>query len=183
MSRYGKTPIPLPKGVELKVVERVAKVKGPKGELTLPIKPGIQVQIEEAQALITTDEKVDLPKAMHGLFRSLIHNMVVGVSKGFEKRLSLVGVGYRAIVQGNQLNLEVGFSTPKKINIPSAVQVTVMDKNTLIIIQGIDKQMVGQFAAIVRSKRKPEPYKGKGIRYLNELVRKKAGKTAKSKTA
>lgn len=182
MSRYGKAPIALPKGVELKVVERVAKVKGPKGELSLPLDAGIDVKIEDGKILVHVDEKAELPKPVHGLFRSQINNMIVGVSKGFEKRLSLVGVGYRAAVQGGLLDLQLGFSHPTKIAIPKAVQVSV-DKSVTIIIQGIDKQAVGQFAAVVRSKRPPEPYKGKGIRYENEYVRKKAGKAAKGKTA
>ncbi len=182
MSRYGKTPVALPKGIELKIAEGIAKVKGPKGELNLPIKQGIQVKIEEEQVLILSDEKIDLPKAMHGLFRSLIQNMIIGVSQGFEKRLSLVGVGYRAAVQGKQLDLQLGFSHPTKLEIPQNLQVSV-EKNTLIIIQGIDKQAVGQFAATVRAMRSPEPYKGKGIRYFNERVRKKAGKAAKGKAA
>jgi large subunit ribosomal protein L6 len=182
MSRYGKIPIPLPKGVELQVAEHVAKVKGPKGELNLPVKEGIRVQIEGEQVVILTDENARLPKAMHGLYRSLIHNMIVGVSKGFEKKLSLVGVGYRASVQGKQLDLQLGFSHPTKIEIPKELQVSV-DKSTTIVIQGIDKQVVGQFAAVVRSIRKPEPYKGKGVRYATERVRKKAGKAAKGKTA
>lgn len=180
MSRYGKTPISLPKGVELQVADHIAKVKGPKGELALSLKQGVQIQEKDEQVVISMEEKAGLSKAMHGLYRSLIQNMIFGVSKGFEKKLSLVGVGYRAAIQGNQLDLQLGFSHPTKIAIPKNIQVSV-EKSTTIIIQGIDKQAVGHFAAVVRSMRSPEPYKGKGIRYMNERVRKKAGK--KSKTA
>jgi large subunit ribosomal protein L6 len=117
---------------------------------------------------------------MHGLFRSLINNMIIGVSKGFEIRLSLIGVGYRAAVVGNQLDMQLGFSHPTKVEIPQGINITV-EKATKIIIDGIDKQKVGQFAATVRALRPPEPYKGKGVRYENEYVRKKAGKAAKGK--
>jgi large subunit ribosomal protein L6 len=182
MSRYGKTPIALPKGVEVKMAQGQVKVKGPKGELSLPVKQGISFKIEGDKVLVHSEEKAALPKAMHGLFRSLVQNMIIGVSKGFEKKLSLVGVGYRAAVQGSQLDLQLGFSHPTKVAIPKGVNVSV-DKSVTIIVQGIDKQMVGQFAATVRSLRSPEPYKGKGIRYEDEYVRKKAGKAAKGKAA
>lgn len=178
MSRYGKIPIPLVKGVEITLSGLNVKVKGPKGELVLPVKEGVKVVVEDSQILVDIECGSGLTSAMHGLYRSLINNMVVGVSAGFEKRLNMIGVGYRAAIQGNLLDLQVGFSHPTKLEVPSALNVTV-DKSTTIIIQGIDKQLVGQFAAIVRSKRPPEPYKGKGIRYENEYVRKKAGKASK----
>ena len=178
MSRYGKIPIPLVKGVEITLSGLNVKVKGPKGELVLPIKEGVKVVVEDSQILVDIECESGLTSAMHGLYRSLINNMVVGVSAGFEKRLNMIGVGYRAAIQGNLLDLQVGFSHPTKLEIPSSLNVTV-DKSTTIIIQGIDKQLVGQFAAIVRSKRPPEPYKGMGIRYENEYVRKKAGKASK----
>lgn len=178
MSRYGKIPIPLVKGVEITLSGLNVKVKGPKGELALPIKEGVKVVVEDSQILVDIESESGLSSAMHGLYRSLINNMVVGVSAGFEKRLNMIGVGYRAAMQGNLLDLQVGFSHPTKLEVPSSLNVTV-DKSTTIIIQGIDKQLVGQFAAIVRSKRPPEPYKGKGIRYENEYVRKKAGKASK----
>lgn len=181
MSRYGKTPIALPKEVELKVAQRQLAVKGPKGELNRLLKEGIQLNIEEEKVYVTLDEKLSLPKAMHGLYRSLIHNMIIGVSKGFEKRLSLVGVGYRASVTGEDLVLQLGYSHPTKAFIPKGLDVKV-EKSTTIIISGIDNQLVGQFAATVRAIRPPEPYKGKGVRYENEYVRKKAGKAAKGKT-
>jgi large subunit ribosomal protein L6 len=178
MSRYGKIPVPVPQGVEVTLSGLNVKVKGPKGELALDIKEGVQITQEESQIQVDIDSKSGLTSAMHGLYRSLINNMVIGVSAGFEKRLNMIGVGYRAAMQGNLLDLQVGYSHPTKIDVPSELNVTV-DKSTTIIIQGMDKQLVGQFAAIVRSKRPPEPYKGKGIRYENEYVRKKAGKASK----
>ena len=178
MSRYGKIPIPLPQGVDVSISGLSIKVKGPKGELLLGMKEGVKVAVEETQVLIDIDSSSGLTSAMHGLYRSLINNMVIGVNAGFEKKLNMIGVGYRAAVSGNLLDLQVGFSHPTKVEIPSSLKVTV-DKSTTIIIQGIDKQQVGQFAAIVRGMRPPEPYKGKGIRYENEYVRKKAGKSSK----
>lgn len=182
MSRLGKIPIPLPKGVEIKVVGRVVHVKGTKGTLTQDLPEGIIIKVEGDLVLIEKDDKVEMPKATHGLYRSLISNMIIGVSKGFEKKLSLVGVGYRATVQGQKLDLQLGFSHPTFVLIPKTVQVAI-DKSVSISITGIDKHAVGQFAAAVRAMRPPEPYKGKGIRYENEFVRKKAGKAAKGKTA
>lgn len=180
MSRYGKTPIPIPKGVEVNKSQNQIIVKGPKGELKLLVEKGIEIAVEEGKVLIDLTEGSKLSAAIHGLYRSLINNMIIGVSAGFEKRLSLVGVGYRAAVAGHHLDLQLGFSHPTKIEIPKSLSVTV-EKSTTIIINGIDKQVVGQFAASVRSVRPPEPYKGKGVRYENEYVRKKAGKAAKGK--
>jgi len=180
MSRYGNSPIPLPGGVEVKKAGNIVNVKGPKGQLEVEVKTGIEVAVEETQVLVSRDEKSLLPVAMHGLYRSLINNMVIGVDKGYEKRLSLIGVGYRAAVAGNLLDLQLGFSHPTKVEIPQGINVKV-EKATTIIIDGIDKQVVGQFAATVRALRPPEPYKGKGVRYENEYVRKKAGKAAKGK--
>lgn len=182
MSRLGKSPIILPKGVELKVEGATLHVKGPKGAVSYALAPGITVKTESGSAVIEKDEKVKMPKTTHGLYRALINNMIIGVSKGFEKRLSLVGVGYRAAVAGNVLDLQLGFSHPTKMQIPSNVQVTV-DKSVAILITGTDKHAVGQFAAAIRAMKPPEPYKGKGIRYENEYVRKKAGKAAKGKGA
>lgn len=182
MSRLGKSPIPLPKGIELKIVNGVINAKGPKGTVSYPLIEGISLKIENEKVIVEKDENISMPKTTHGLYRALVNNMVIGVSKGFEKRLSLVGVGYRAAVQGKVLDLQLGFSHPTQVPIPSNVQVAV-DKSVLIVITGIDKQAVGQFAAAVRAMRPPEPYKGKGIRYENEYVRKKAGKAAKAKTA
>ncbi|WP_420421942.1 50S ribosomal protein L6 [Simkania sp.] len=180
MSRLGKTPIPLPKGVEITVSKGEVQVKGPKGNQTVLIPHGIDVKVEEGNATVLYDEKSGLPKPRHGLYRSLINNAVIGVSDGFEKQLSLIGVGYRAAVKGDVLDLSLGFSHPCQLKIPSDVTVAV-EKSTLIKISGMDKQRVGQFAANVRSVRPPEPYKGKGVRYVDEYVRKKAGKAAKGK--
>lgn len=182
MSRLGKMPIPVPSGVEIKTVDKKIQVKGPKGTLSQLLVPGISVKVEDGKALVIRDEKVEMPKTAYGLFRATLNNMIQGTTKGFEIRLSMIGVGYRAALQGNKLDLQIGKSHPTQIPIPQGVQVTV-DKSVTIIISGIDKQAVGQFAAIVRDAKPPEPYKGKGIRYENEYVRKKAGKAAKAKTA
>lgn len=182
MSKLGKSPIPLPKGVEIKTDATTIHVKGPKGTLSYPATKGISIKIEDGIVTVEQDVKVEMPKTTHGIYRALLNNMIIGVSKGFEKRLSMIGVGYRAAIQGQKLDLQVGFSHPTQISIPKDVQVTV-DKSTMIIITGIDKHRVGQFAASVRAVKPPEPYKGKGIRYENEYVRKKAGKAAKAKTA
>ena len=182
MSRLAKMPIPLPKGVEIKVDAAQIHVKGPKGTLSYPLVKGISVKVEEGFAHIERDEKVDMPKPTEGLYRATLNNMVIGVSAGFVKELSMVGVGYRAALQGQLLDLQVGNSHPTKISIPSGVQITV-DKSVSIVISGTNKQLVGQVAATIRAVKPPEPYKGKGIRYKDEYVRKKAGKAAKSKTA
>ncbi|NGX57558.1 MAG: 50S ribosomal protein L6 [Chlamydiae bacterium] len=178
MSRKGKLPIPLPKGVEVKKDGIELSVKGPKGVLNLKVMPVIELEIGTDQIVVSIKNDKPSNRKWHGLYRSLIHNMVVGTTEGFEKRLTLIGVGYRANVQGNKVDLQVGFSHPTQLDIPEGIDVKTEKKNTLIIISGSDKQMVGQFAADIRSIRPPEPYKGKGIRYENEYVRKKAGKSA-----
>ncbi len=182
MSRLGSTPIELPKNVEIKVLDGQIHVKGPKGNLQFPAYAGILVKIQDGNVCVECDEALGVPDEMHGLYRATLNNMIIGVSKGFEKRLTLIGVGYRATVQGHMLDLQLGYSHPTKVPIPKTVQVEV-DKSTTIIVKGIDKQAVGEFAAIVRGKRRPEPYKGKGVRYEKEYVRKKAGKAAKGKGA
>jgi len=180
MSRLAKSPILLPKGIEVKAAKGSVEVKGPKGTMKREFPEGISVDVQEGQIMVNYDEKSGLNKPMHGLHWSLINNAVIGVSTGFEKQLSLIGVGYRAAVKGNVLDLQLGFSHPTQIDIPENIQVAI-EKSTLIKITGVDKQVVGQFAADVRSKRPPEPYKGKGVRYVDEYVRKKAGKSAKGK--
>lgn len=180
MSRKGKLPIPLPKGVEVVVSGSKITVKGPKGTLHHEIKPGIDVQLEQNEIVIGLKEGHEDQGNFHGLYRSIINNMVLGTLQGFEKKLEMIGVGYRAAVQGNLLDLQLGFSHPTKMDIPEGVSVKV-EKNTLILITGIDKQKIGQFAASVRAKRPPEPYQGKGIRYSDEYVRRKAGKSASAK--
>jgi len=180
MSRLGKTPIPLPKGVEIKASKEGVEVKGPKGTIKQSFPEGILVRVQESKVIVELNEQKGLPKPMYGLYRSLINNAIVGVSDGFEKQLSLIGVGYRAAVKGDVLDLQLGFSHPSQLKIPSELKVTV-EKSTLIKITGLDKQLVGQFAANIRAVRPPEPYKGKGVRYVDEYVRKKSGKTAKGK--
>ncbi len=182
MSRFGKIPVPIPSGVEVKLEGRKFHVKGPKGTLSSELPVGLILKMEEGKALVVKEEGSGLTSAMYGLHRSLFNNMVQGVSKGFEIKLAMVGVGYRAALEGHHLNLQVGQSHPIKISIPKGVVVTI-DKNGVISITGIDKHLIGQFAASVRAVKPPEPYKGKGIRYEKEYVRKKAGKAAKAKTA
>jgi large subunit ribosomal protein L6 len=182
MSRLGKIAINVPSGVEVKQVGNKLHVKGPKGELSAEFPEGLSIKIEDGKALVMRDEASDLNNALYGLHRALFSNMVVGVSKGYEVKLSMVGVGYRAQVEGHNLNLQIGRSHPTKLSIPKGITITI-DKSGVISIVGIDKHLVGQFAASVRAEKPPEPYKGKGIRYENEYVRKKAGKAAKAKTA
>lgn len=179
MSRKGKMPICIPKGVEVHLQDGLVRVKGPKGELTQEVMAVIDVVQEENQLFVRLKEESRELRQFHGLYRALIANMVIGTSQGFEKRLEMIGVGYRAAVHGSLLDLQVGYSHPTQIEIPKGIEVKV-EKNTQIIISGTNKQVVGQFAAEVRAKRPPEPYQGKGIRYANEYVRRKAGKAAKS---
>jgi large subunit ribosomal protein L6 len=181
MSRLGKTPIAIPKGVELKAAKGgVISFKGPKGQLEITLPAGLKLLIEGPVAILECDEKEIPQRSFYGLYRSLIKNNVQGVAEGYEVKLTLIGVGYRANVQGNKLDLQLGFSHPTWIEIPKNLQVAV-DKGTSISIKGADKHGVGQFAAAVRGMKPPEPYKGKGIRYENEYVRKKEGKAAKGK--
>jgi len=181
MSRLGKMGIALPAQVEIKASkDGLLEVKGPKGSLFLQLPRGLTLKIEDGMILLERDEVVCPESAVHGLFRSLLKNCVIGVSTGYEVELSLIGVGYRANVQGDKLDLQVGFSHPTFVEIPKNLQVAV-EKGVTIMIKGSDKQEVGQFAAIVRAVKPPEPYKGKGIRYKNEYVRKKEGKAAKGK--
>lgn len=180
MSRKGKFPIPLPKGVEVHSTADEIRIKGPRGTMQYALRPGITAKVDGQQLLVELDEQHADQGNFHGLYRAIINNMVLGVSVGFEKKLEMIGVGYRAAVQGNLLDLQVGYSHPTKLPIPEGITVKV-EKNTLIIIQGNEIQQVGQFAAVIRSKRPPEPYQGKGIRYQGEYVRRKAGKAAAKK--
>lgn len=177
MSRKGKVPIPLPKGVEVKVHNGEVTVKGSKGTLSQKIPQELKLEISPQEIVVSIDSSMDDAGAFHGLYHALITNMVIGTSQGFEKRLEMIGVGYRAAVKGKELDVQVGRSHPTLMPIPEGIQVAV-DKNTTIILTGIDKQKIGQFAADIRSQRPPEPYKGKGIRYAGEFVRKKDGKTS-----
>lgn len=180
MSRKGKLPITIPKGVEVKVSGKEISVKGPKGTLHHTLIDGVIVNVENGQIIVALDEQHKNAGNYHGLYRSIINNMIIGTSQGFEKKLEMIGVGYRAAVQGHLLDLQIGLSHPMKLPIPEGVVVKV-DKNTQILLLGIDKQKLGQFAATIRSKKPPEPYQGKGIRYQDEFVRKKAGKAAAKK--
>lgn len=177
MSRLAKKPIALPKGAELKLEKSLVTVKGPKGTLSLDIPTGLDLSQGDEGIALAIDEK-KLKRPFLGLYRALLNNVLVGVTEGFQKKLTLIGVGFRAALKGNVLNLQLGYSHPIDLDIPEGLKVTV-DKSTSITIEGCDKQVVGQFAADIRSKRPPEPYKGKGVRYENEYVRKKAGKSAK----
>ena len=179
MSRIGKSPIPIPSGVEVKHADGQIRVKGPKGSLAAPVPPVIAVEIEKDQVrFVRPDDRRD-SRALHGLARALTANMVTGVTEGFSKSLEIQGVGYRAELQGDKLNLSLGFSHPVVVDVPKGLKI-VMDGNTKFSIEGIDKQLVGQFAADVRAIRPPEPYKGKGVRYFGEHVRRKVGKAGAS---
>ena len=176
MSRIGKQPIQIPENIEVKIIQDEIKVKGPKGELSQSIPSQIKLVLEEQELKVIPQGKSKNTPALWGLFRSLIFNMVQGVSQGFEKKLEIEGVGYRASLQDNKLVLSLGFSHPIEIEAPEGIEFKV-DKN-IITVSGIDKQLVGQLAAKIRDQRKPEPYKGKGIHYLGEVIRRKAGKKA-----
>jgi large subunit ribosomal protein L6 len=179
MSRIGKSPIPVPSGVDVSVVDRKITVKGPKGTLERVIPGAITVRQEGDELLVERPDDQRENRAMHGLVRSLVNNMVVGVHTEFVKELEIIGVGYRAAAQGaDKLELALGFSHPVNVQAPAGVTFEVPAANR-IVVRGIDKEAVGQVAANIRKIRKPEPYKGKGVRYLGEHVAKKAGKTGK----
>jgi large subunit ribosomal protein L6 len=176
MSRIGRKPVVLPKGVTLEVQENTVAVKGPRGELRRTLHPEMQLAVANGQFTVTRPSDEKRHKALHGLTRTLVQNMVDGVSKGYSKSLEIQGVGYKAEAKPYGVNLIVGFSHPVKYEAPQGIKITV-DNNTLVKIEGADKELVGQVAAELRSVRPPEPYKGKGIRYVGEQVRRKAGKT------
>ena len=179
MSRIGKAPIPVPSGVEVSISGRQVAVKGPKGALDLEVPGEITVRQDGEEILVERPDDERYNRAMHGLTRSLVNNMMVGVSEGFRKELQIVGVGYRCIAKGTDaLELQLGFSHPVLVEAPDGISFEVPEP-TRIIVSGADKQVVGQVAADIRSHRKPEPYKGKGVRYLGEHVARKAGKAAK----
>ena len=175
MSRIGRKPIEIPPGVEVAVESTTVNVKGPGGALSLDILPGISVIVEDGCIVVERESDQKEHRALHGMTRSLLVNMVEGVSKGFEKKLELAGVGYRAQMQGPKLVLSVGYSHPVEIEPPAGIEIEVPAPNR-IIIKGADKQAVGNLAANIRAVRPPEPYKGKGIKYENEVIRRKAGK-------
>lgn len=180
MSRVGNAPVDLPDGVDIKVSgDNVVTVKGPKGELSQEISKDIKVNIDDKQLTVTRSSDVKEHRSLHGLSRALINNMVIGVTNGFEKKLEIVGVGYRAAKQGKKLVLNLGYSHPIEMEDPEGIETEVDGTNT-IIVKGIDKQKVGAYAANIREKRSPEPYKGKGVRYADEHVRIKEGKSGAS---
>lgn len=184
MSRIGKLPIALPAGVTVSVNDNVVTVKGPKGELSQAVDPTISVTIEDGHVLVTRNSDEKQERAFHGLYRALIHNMVVGVSEGYKKELELVGVGYRASNKGNVLELALGYTHPIFFELPKEIKVDTKserNKNPLIILESYDKQLLGQVCAKIRSFRKPEPYKGKGIKFVGEVIRRKSGKSAGAK--
>ena len=178
MSRIGKAPITVPNGVEVSIAGRTVSVKGPKGNLSREIPGEIVVRKEENTLLVERPNDERTNRALHGLTRTLVSNMVVGVTDGFAKELEIVGVGYRAEAQGQNLRLALGFSHPVIVPAPEGISFEI-PAQTRVIVKGIDKELVGQVAANIRSIRKPEPYKGKGVRYLNERILRKAGKTGK----
>jgi large subunit ribosomal protein L6 len=178
MSRIGKLPIPLPAGVTVAVDGQQVSVKGPRGELALTVSEPIKITLEDNNVIVTRPDDEAKSKSLHGLTRTLIANNVHGVSTGFTKTLEIVGTGYRAASKGTTLELALGFSHPVVVEPPQGITLTV-EGNTKIIVSGIDKQAVGEVAANIRKIRKPEPYKGKGVRYEGEKVRRKAGKSGK----
>ena len=179
MSRVGKMPIAIPAGVTVTVTpENIVTVKGPKGELVKAMHKDINIAVEDAQVVVTRPSDVKEHRALHGLTRALLNNMVVGVSQGFSKTLELNGVGYRAQLQGKKLVMNLGYSHPVEVEPVDGVDFK-LDGTTKVIVEGIDKEKVGAVAANIRSWRKPEPYKGKGIKYSDEVIRRKEGKTGK----
>lgn len=184
MSRIGKAPIEIPAGVTVTVNGDVVTVKGPKGELSQKVNPELTIKVEDGHVTLTRPSDDREHRAQHGLYRALIHNMVVGVSQGYRKEMELVGVGYRATSEGQVLELSLGFSHAIFIKLPKEVKLeakTERNKNPLIILESDDKQLLGQVCAKIRSLRKPEPYKGKGIKFVGEVIRRKSGKSAGAK--
>ncbi len=179
MSRIGKKPVAIPSGVTVEIKDNMVVVSGSKGELKYAFLPEVTLKVEDDQLIVERKDDSADARARHGLTRQLLANMVQGVSQGFEKRLEIIGVGYKAQAQGKKLVLNLGFSHPIDFPVPDGIEITQDEKNkNILIITGIDKQLVGQTAAVIRGYRPPEPYKGKGVRYVDEHVRRKAGKAA-----
>jgi large subunit ribosomal protein L6 len=178
MSRIGRLPIEIPAGVEVTIDGSAVKVKGPKGELSLAVASPIEVAIEDGQVLVTRPDDERASRSLHGLTRTLIANQITGVTQGYTKGLEVVGTGYRVAADGDSVVFALGFSHPITITPPAGISLTV-EGNTKLTVSGIDKQAVGEVAANIRKLRKPEPYKGKGVRYAGEVVRRKAGKSGK----
>ncbi len=177
MSRVGVKPVPITSGVEVSVTGGTVRVKGPKATLQHPVAPHTKVEVRDGTIVVTRLSEEKPAKAAHGLMRSVLANMIAGVTQGFERKLDIVGVGYKAEMKGKELNLVVGYSHPVLLRIPEGLDVR-LDSATRITVSGPDRRLVGQFAAIVRKVRPPEPYKGKGIRYADERIRRKVGKSA-----
>ena len=178
MSRIGRMPIAIPAGVTVEVAENnKVTVKGPKGTLERVLPSEMEIKVEGAEIAVSRPNDLKKMKSLHGLTRTLINNMVVGVTEGYEKKLEINGVGYRAAKAGKKLTLNLGYSHPVEMTDPEGIETTL--DNNIIIVKGIDKEKVGQFAAEIRDKRRPEPYKGKGIKYVDETIRRKVGKTGK----
>ena len=179
MSRIGRMPIAIPAGVTVDIAENnKVTVKGPKGELSRALAPEMDIKMEDGHVVVTRPNDLKRMKSLHGLTRTLINNMVIGVTEGYSKKLEVNGVGYRAQKQGNTLVLSLGYSHPVEMPDPEGIT-TTLDGQNVIIVSGIDKEKVGQHAAEIRDKRRPEPYKGKGIKYADEVIRRKVGKTGK----
>ena len=178
MSRIGKKPVTLPKGVKVTVNGAEAVVEGAKGKLNCPIPAGITLDIQADSISVARPDDVAQNRAYHGLTRALLNNAVLGVTEGWKKELDIVGVGYKAAMEGAALRLDLGYSHPIIYNAPAGISIAV-DKGTHVVVSGIDRQLVGQVAADIRKFRKPEPYKGKGVQYTGEVIRRKAGKTGK----
>jgi large subunit ribosomal protein L6 len=178
MSRIGRKPIPVPTGVDVKVAGQIVSVKGPMGKLDWRLTEGLSVGVKEGQLLVSRASDDRQLRAMHGLLRAELSNMIQGVTKGYEKAMEITGVGYKAQLQGREMSFSVGYINPVTFTVPQGIDVKV-DKQTLISIRGIDKRLVGQVAANIRSIKPPDVYKQKGIRYAGEVLRKKAGKTGK----
>ncbi len=179
MSRIGRLPVEVPSGVDVKINGSQVKIKGPKGEMEFTFSPSIDLSFKDGEINVTRPSDAREMRSLHGTTRSLIQNMIIGVTDGFQKELQLVGVGYRAAMQGKNLVLNVGYSHSVEVEPPQGIDFVVGDRAQQIFISGIDKQKVGQVAADIRKVRKPEPYKGKGIRYKDERIRRKAGKAGK----
>ena len=179
MSRIGRMPIAIPAGVTVDIAENnKVTVKGPKGTLERVLPAEMDIKVEGSEVVVTRPNDLKKMKSLHGLTRTLINNMVIGVNEGYEKKLEVNGVGYRAQKQGKKLVLSLGYSHPVEMEDPEGLE-TVLDGTNIIIVKGIDKEKVGQYAAEIRAKRAPEPYKGKGIKYADEVIRRKVGKTGK----
>lgn len=179
MSRIGRMPVAIPAGVTVTIAENnVVTVKGPKGTLVRELAPEMEIKEEDGHIIVSRPNDLKRMKSLHGLTRTLINNMIHGVTEGYEKKLEVNGVGYRAQKQGKKLTLSLGYSHPVEMEDPEGIE-TVLDGQNIIIVKGISKEKVGQYAAEIRDKRRPEPYKGKGIKYTDEVIRRKVGKTGK----